>query len=238
MVVIYYDAYLQEQLETSVKSLGAARNNLRKGKLSQSTTRAFQLPSLTRDTNTGVQSFDGFKKSPPSSVSLLTDPKIAFLDHKPTGDAAFTEADKYLEEAQTLCETAAHQVLRDGDCAIELNNVVAKLESALELATATVVQLREEDAKGREREEGNPTRADADITPVAEISSLPSLSHNSTSKLVPSLNERMNYSSRLLTTSPGAVTEIEVDDDSDQSSIVVEISKFRSTRTGSQGFRM
>jgi hypothetical protein len=34
------------------------------------------------------------------------------------------------------------------------------------------------------------------------------------------------------------VTEIEVDDDSDQSSIVVEISKFRSTRTGSQGFRM
>ena len=238
MVVIYYDAYLQEQLDTLVKVTGAARNNLRKGRLSRSAIRGFQLPSLARDTDDSIPSLHGFKKPPTSSASLPTDSKTKLLDHKPTGDAVFTDADKYLEEAQTLCETAAHQVLRDGDCSIELNNVVTKLESVLALALTTVVRLREEeDAEVKATEDCNQTAADTDIAPAAEISSLPSLTHSSTSKLIPSLNEKMEYSSRVLATGQGAVVDIEVDDDSDQSSIVVDVSKFRSMRTRSQGLR-
>ena len=240
MVVIYYDAYLQQQLEILVKSTGAARNNLRKGRLSRSATRGFQLPSLGRDTDNGIRSFDSFKKFPTSSVSVPTDPKTALFNHKPTGDAVFIEADKHLEEAQSLCEIAAHQVLRDGDCTIELDDVVAKLESVLELAAATVVRLRDEDAKDKEKETEDRNRipADAYITQATDITSSPSPTHHSsTSKLIPSLNEKIEYSSPAFATSPGAVAEIEVDDDSDGSSIVVDISKFRSVRTRSQALR-
>ena len=239
MVVIYYDAYLQGQLDTLVKATGAARNNLRKGKLSRSETRGFQLPSLARDTDNGIPSLHGFKKSPISSTCLPTNLKTILLDHKPMDDAVFIDADKYLEEAQTLCETAAHQVLRDGDCTIELNNVVTKLEGGLALALATVVRLREEkDAKVEATEDGNQNAADADNTRAAEIASPPSLTHSSTSKLIPSLSEKMEYSSRVLAAGPGVVVDIEVDDDSDQSSIVVDVSKFRSTRARSQGLRI
>ena len=144
-----------------------------------------------------------------------------------------------LKKLRTLCETAAHQVLRDGDCSIELKNVVGKLQSAFELATATVDRLREEDVEGKETDEGSQARSGVDTAPAPlETSSLPSLSQSSSSKLIPSLNEKVDYSSRVLTTNPGAVTEIEVDDGSDQSSIEVDISKFRSTRTGPRALRM
>jgi hypothetical protein len=239
MVVIYYDAYLQEQLDTLVKGIGGARNNLRKGKLSRSASRGFQLPSFGRAShqgNYGIPSLNGFKNPPTSYLSVLTDSKVQPTNHQPTADEAFTNADKHLEGAQSLCETAAHQVLRDGDCSIELNSVVTKLESALEIATAAVVQLREEEAEQKEQA-GNPTQTDPETTPLTDTSSLPSLTNSSTSKLVSSLSEKMEFPPPTLAVGFGGVTEIEVDDDSDQESIVVDISKFRAVRTRSHGLR-
>jgi hypothetical protein len=241
MVVIYYDAYLQAQLDSLVKGIGGARNNLRKGKLSRSASKGFQLPCLRRapdHKSYSVPPLNGLKKPPTPSTSLATDPKIQLANHNPTGDEAFTTADKHLEAAQTLCETAAHQVLRDGDCTIELIKVLERLNTLLELASATVVQLREEDAEQKE-EEGNQKQIDSDTTPLADTSSPPSLAHSSTSKLAPSLNEKIDFSPGPPLISSGGVTEIEVDDDSDQESIVVDISKFRTARaTRSQGLRM
>lgn len=238
-VVVYYDAHIQEQLDSLVKSIGGARNNLRKGKLSRSVNIGFQLPSLGRTSvynSCGTPSFSGPKKLS-TSTSLPTDPKSQLASHRPTGNEAFTNADKHLEAAQNLCETAAHQVLRDGDCAIELNNVVKSLENALDLAIATVAQLREEDAEQQEGE-ADLNQTHPDTTPSADTSSPPSLTYSSTSKLVPSLDEKMEFSSRALAITSGGVMEIEVDDSSDQQSIVVDISKFRSTRTRSQGVQM
>jgi hypothetical protein len=240
MVVIYYDAYLQEELETLVKSIGGARNNLRKGKLSRCATRGFQLPGLCRppDHNTyGVPPPNDNKKPPIPSIRLPTDSKPQLDNHTPSADEAFTNADKHLEAAQNLCETAAHQVLRDGDCTVELISVITKLESVLELAMATVAQLQEEDAG--QREEGEQKQAEPPTISLADTSSPPSLNQSSTSKLVPSLNEKMDLSPRALRVSSGGVAEIEIDDDSDQESIVVDITKFRTARMArSQGLRI
>ena len=238
MLVIYYDAYLQEQLDTLVKGIGGARNNLRKGKLSRSACRGFQLPCFGRASNQGnygIPSLNGLKDPPTFYLSVPTNFKGQPTNRQPTADEAFTNADKHLEGAQSLCETAAHQVLRDGDCSVELNTVVTKLESALEIATATVAQLREEEAEQKEQTE-NQTQTDPETTPLTDTSSPPSLTDSSISKLVPSLSEKMEFPPTLAIGS-GGVTEIEVDDDSDQESIVVDISKFRAARTRSHGLR-
>jgi hypothetical protein len=239
MDVIYYDEYLQEQLDTLVKGIGGARNNLRKGKLSRSASRGFQLPCFGRASNQGnysIPSLNGFKNPPTSYLSVPTDSKVQPAHHKPTADEAFINADKHLEGAQSLCETAAHQVLRDGNCSVELNSVITKLESALEIATATVAQLREEEAEQKEQA-GNQTQTDPETTPLPDTSSPPSLTNSSTSKLVPSLSEKVEFPPPPLAVGSGGMTEIEVDDDSDQESIVVDISKFRVARTGSHGLR-
>jgi hypothetical protein len=237
--VIYYDAYLQEQLDSLVKGIGGARNNLRKGKLSRSASRGFQLPCFDRAShqgNHGIPSWNGLKNPPTSYLSVPTDSKVQPANRQPTADEAFAIADKHLEGAQSLCETAAHQVLRDGDCSVELNTVVTKLESALEVATATVAQLREEEAEQKEQAE-NQSQTDTEAMPLTDTSSPPSLSNSSISKLVPSLSEKMEFSSLALAVGSGGVTEIEVDDDSDQESIIVDISKFRAARTRSHGLR-
>jgi hypothetical protein len=239
MLVIYYDAYLQEQLDTLVKGIGGARNNLRKGKLSRSAGRGFQLPCFGRASNQGTYgtpALNGLKNPPTSYLSVPTDLKVQPTNRQPTADEAFTNADKHLEGAQSLCETAAHQVLRDGDCSVELNTVVTKLESALEIATAAVAQLREEEAEQKEQA-GNQTQTDPETTPLTDTSSPPSLTDSSTSKLVPSLNEKMEFPPPTLALGSGDVIEIEVDDNSDQESIVVDISKFRTARTRSHGLR-
>jgi hypothetical protein len=240
MLVIYYDAYLQEQLDALVKGIGGARNNLRKGKLSRSASRGFQLPCFGRASNQGnygIPSLNGLKNPPTSYLSVPIDSERQPANHQPTADEAFTNADKHLEGAQSLCETAAHQVLRDGDCSVELNAVVAKLESALEIATAAVAQLREEEAEQKEQA-GNQTQTDPETTLLSDTSSPPSLTNSSTSKLVPSLSEKMEFPPPpTLAIGSGGVTEIEVDDDSDQESIVVDISKFRAARTRSHGLR-
>lgn len=233
MIVIYYDGYIQEQLDTLVKSIGGGRNNLRKGKLSRSAVRGFQLPSHRRVPNYAsylASASTGQKTTPsPSPTSPLSDPKIQLAGPTPTGDEAFAQTDKYLEAAQNLCETASHQVLRDGNCYIELASVVTKLETVLELATVTVAQLRAEDAQHKEQE-GDPKHTDSAMLLTADPSRPPSLTHSSNLTLVPSLSEKKEFSPPSVHITSGGVTEIEVDDNSDQESIVVDITQFRTAR--------
>ncbi len=231
MVIIYYDSYLQEELASLVKGLSGARNNLRKGKMAQSLSRGLQLPTLgaigqsLHDNYNTPSSFGGRKlMTPISTRSLPTDPKISLSLSPPRGDAIFTDADTHLELAHTQCETAAHQVLRDGDCGLELKRVLAALDSVLEIARPAVEQLKAE--KEKEQELENQTPADSDSTLVADIPS--SYMYSLSNKLGPLINESIDAVSRDAATN--GVTEIEVDDDSDAESIQVDISKFRSAR--------
>jgi hypothetical protein len=64
-------------------------------------------------------------------------------------DSPFDRADKQLELAHSLCENAAYQFLRMGDCANELRDVGEKFKSLLELATSEVRRFTEEQDKER-----------------------------------------------------------------------------------------
>ncbi len=223
-VVIYYDASLQEQLDTMVKNIASARNNIRKGKVSLSLQNGLQLPAFNRR----------FPEIYSSSTEDAGTPKMRSIKSLTTGtttsgriaqlqpdDAYFGQADKDLESAQSLCETAAHQFLRDGDCKLELEGVKAKFEAVLVLATETVPKLRAE----REAEEDHDeNRTDSEATLYEKPSD-----EAIVAKLAPS--------PPYFTSSPAptGAADIEVDDDDDGSSIDVDITKFRSLRATTAG---
>ncbi|KAF7192736.1 hypothetical protein HII31_05917, partial [Pseudocercospora fuligena] len=71
---------------------------------------------------------------------------------------AFDKVDGQLEKAQLLCERAAHQVLRDGDCTLEITNAKEHFSEALTLAQAEVPALREKAQKAAARQRRNDER--------------------------------------------------------------------------------
>lgn len=217
-VVIYYDSFLQDKLDTMVKNIASARNNIRKGKMSRSLQRGLQLPTFNRRDNTSYE--DPALPHIRSTMSLPIDPKSTVAQTPiPSHDTCFCQADKQLENAQSLCETAAHQFLRDGDCKLELEGVKAKFESVLTLAKESVHSLQAE-KQAEEEQEGARTDSDATLceNPSQELV---------TSKLAPSVTQYSSLPAPNLVI-PGA-PDIEVDED-DGSSIDVDISKFRNAR--------
>ncbi|KAK4916979.1 hypothetical protein LTR66_016976 [Elasticomyces elasticus] len=141
-VVIHYDKHVQLELEKLVRGFGNGRNNLRKGKNAYIASRGFKLPSLSRNrrlddegTTPALSKFSG------NTVLVVTDAKITDM----TGEAAFISVDKELEAAQQLCETAAHQVIRDGDCQLQLKDVLTKLAAMRDMASSAVESLKKKE---------------------------------------------------------------------------------------------
>ena len=118
-----------------------------------------KVDALTRSGSSGSESGpeDGI-------IALTTTRKMAYrttrvpkteLFSKYDSAAAFDKADKFLEQAQTLCERAAHQVLRDGDCALEISNAKERFADAKNLSDVEMPELkrRAEKAAVRNRRE-------------------------------------------------------------------------------------
>lgn len=230
-LVIYYDSFLQENLDTMVKNIASARNIIRKGKMSRSLHQGLQLPNFKRQFSQNYNSSSEDLALPHihSTISLPIDYKRSVMQTKSlTHDACFCQADKELESAQSLCETAAHQFLRDGDCRLQLEGAKAKFEGLLPLATEALHKFRAERQSAEEQEEA---RTDSEAT-LCEKPSQELI----VAKLAPSLTQYTPQPAPNLVV-PGAL-EIEVDDD-DSSSIDVDISKFRSAKAagGRMGLR-
>jgi hypothetical protein len=230
-VVIYYDSFMQEKLDTMVKNIASARNNIRKGKVSRSLHQGLQLPTFSRQF---AQTYNSSSEDPAlphlhSTISLPIDTKRTVIQTQiPANDSCFCQADKALESAQSLCETAAHQFLRDGDCKLELAGAKAKFEGLMALATEALEKFRAERQSEEEQEEA---RTDSEATLCEKPSQDPIVA-----KLAPSLFQYTSQPALNLVV-PGAL-EIEVDED-DSSSIDVDISNFRSARAagGRMGLR-
>jgi hypothetical protein len=60
------------------------------------------------------------------------------------GPDILDELDKGLEKCQGLCEHAAHQFLRDGECTNEINNIKKELEKVVDTAGNEIEKLRRE----------------------------------------------------------------------------------------------
>lgn len=220
MIVVYYDSAIQDAFEALVRSIAGARNNLRKGK----TTASFKA----RMASMGMGGDDPF--AGPSEFAMLNPKMRGSLGLRDSPDSKmkeFEDADKDLETAQNLCEVAAHQFLRDGDCRLEIEGTRKRLEAALELAGKEVERLREEEEKEKEKgakEAKKAKKAEKEIpilteekleekTPVVEI-----VQENT---MAPEPVKQINF------TGTGA---IEIDDGSDAEEVFIDISAFRRAR--------
>lgn len=150
MIVIYYDGDVQKQFETLVRAVGMSRNSIRKGKMSA------KVDSLSR---TGSSSSEASSSGgEDGEVGLKLDYKTARplkrvrgIFRQDDGTAAFDKLDNYLEKAQGLCERAAHQVLRDGDCVLELNKAKEQFGEVRQLAEAELPALQKKADRAAER---------------------------------------------------------------------------------------
>ncbi|KAK4189298.1 hypothetical protein QBC35DRAFT_149687 [Podospora australis] len=74
-------------------------------------------------------------------------------DGKPLGGDVYDELDKGLEFVQSMCEHAAHQFLRDGDCGEEVSNIQGRLRETKELADKELERIKKEKPESLEKEE-------------------------------------------------------------------------------------
>ncbi|KAK5295501.1 hypothetical protein LTR99_009090 [Exophiala xenobiotica] len=242
-VVVYYDSYLQDQLDALVKSIGVGRNNLRKGKNSFVVERGFRLPT-PKGGSQGYPSLDNFRNNMMSRTTspILSGKKAVesiAMTVSDNDEAAFLQVDKELESIQSLCETAAHQFLRDGDCKAELDNIQYKLGAVLAQATSTAGSLKKLKEKQESEEKGqtSDTESQADrpneppICPMPKGSSIIQTTYNINNTLEDMRARGAFFSApAAIVDDPDeglAADDIEVDDASEQSSIIVDISQYR-----------
>ncbi len=153
MIVVYYDSDLQKAFEDIVRDIGVGRNMLRKGKLAA---RIEAMANIGDDDDEedgdDDDDADGINSASAVLAKMGYRPRIGlspirstrtstWRTAQPAGpgtDECFDTADEALESAQSLCERAAHQSLRDGDCRIEID---AAKESFLKLLSLSEKQL-------------------------------------------------------------------------------------------------
>ncbi len=151
MVVIYYDGETQKQFETMVRDVSGCRNALRKGKMGA------RLDMMSQK----CLKEDGDSDEP------LEIPRIAFRSTRQSPRVAsdhtkaFDQLDTLLEKAQMMCERAAHQVLRDGDCALEIRHAKQHFSEAKSLADAELVKWKKKADDEAEKKRIEPVKVES-----------------------------------------------------------------------------
>lgn len=207
-LVIRYDSHSQSVLEKLVRDIGGARNNLRKGRMSQMVKMSFNrrpLPGLAPD-EADLMIKPPYRGLRTSNLDLKMAAGNRISDGKPA-PCPFETTDKHLELAQGLCETAAHQFLRNGDCSEGLDTAKTKLASALDLAKLEIERLGAEAENKEESEDEMVVDEKPEAKPLtAHLKSKPSFKPSE------------------------PIGIIEVDDASSGSSISIDIAAFRTSR--------
>lgn len=219
-VIIDYDGHTQKALEQIVRDIGIARNNIRRGKMSLMPPRMGIRSSILSRTAAGAAA-----ESPMASLACVRSTRTATGLVGVTGtsngiskDSPFDFCDKQLELAHGLCETAAFQVLRSGDCGTELDGVEEKFKMLLEMTTKEVTRLEKEKEEKMRQEEEAPEEEKEEFEPPPQTSTAARLAR------IAALSAHKP--------STAATGTIEVDDDSSLSaeSLELDLSAFRSSR--------
>jgi hypothetical protein len=239
-VIVYYDSELQNTLESMVKALSVARNNLRLGRNALNASRGFQLPTLTRrfDANTLTPSMENMRAH---SGNLSVKYSLRSSSQAPSSgdEACFTDVDHMLEHVQGLYETAAHQFLRDGDCKSELESARSQLNSIFDKSQSAhrlFVDRAKKDEGAKASNDGGRKDSETTLTSQTSFDSLSVAKGLESNQLAQTLKDMSN---RPLVDAPTPPTNgitpatasmsIEVDDDvSDDGSLAdLDISQFR-----------
>lgn len=205
MVIVYYDSAIQEAFESLVRNIASARNNLRKGKTEASF--KARMASLGMDETLFAGGGDLAMLNPKMMRSRFqrSSQQTPPTEYVP----AFEEADQHLEAAQSLCEVAAHQFLRDGDCSDEIEGTKARFQNCLSVAQREADVLRQRKSQ--------------------ESSELVAEDNPDEPPRVVALDEKVDLSAVKASTYADVGT-IEVDNESDASSAHIDLSALRRAR--------
>jgi hypothetical protein len=209
MIVVSYDGHLQQSFEKVVRAIGTGRNMLRKGKMVAKMDAMAALAGSEDDSDddeaAAVMSKIGYRQRTGLSATRTRSPTAQSnaADNSSTPVEVFESVDKALENAQSLCEKAAHQSLREGDCRKELETVrghFKEVQEAAKVEVARIVARKEKEAQeaARAAEQGTTVEAvrapTLDQTPIRPIN-MPPTAHS--------------------TNITSMVMDIEIDDDDD-----------------------
>ncbi|KAJ5121364.1 uncharacterized protein N7515_009325 [Penicillium bovifimosum] len=221
-VIIDYDGHTQKTLEEIVRDIGVARNNLRRGQMAMMPRTGLRGGLLNKGVNLNPSVAGGLGQSSAQLSCLRSTRTTAGLvgvsgTNGLRKDSPFDFADKQLELAHSLCETAAYQVLRSGDCGTELDGVEEKFKMLLEAAINEVDRIT---AEKKQQEEHQQQQQDGSV-----IEGPP--------KPLPTLSAaRLARVAAFAANKPSSTTAdtIEVDDNSSLSAESIDLSAFRSSR--------
>ncbi|KAF2451500.1 hypothetical protein P171DRAFT_426001 [Karstenula rhodostoma CBS 690.94] len=200
MIVVNYDGQIQTSFELLVRAIGTGRNMLRKGKMAAKMEAMAAMAGSSSsdeddDESNAIMTKIGYRHRGLSSMRARATMRMP--ENTPsTPVERFDTADKALEEAQALCERAAHQSLREGDCRKELGGVRRYLNEVVVLAKTQVAQYAAQKLVADEKEQQQvlpqgptPERQSPIPLPDVEKESIPiiippAISTNNTSKVI------------------------------------------------------
>ncbi|KAF2019910.1 hypothetical protein BU24DRAFT_129122 [Aaosphaeria arxii CBS 175.79] len=210
MIIVLYDGEIQKSFEKLVRAIGTGRNMLRKAKMAA---KMEELAALAGPED----SSDDDDAEDPVMAKIGYRPRVGltsmrsrgmmrgtFGNNNPgaiTSSELFDTTDKSLEQAQSLCERAAHQSLREGDCRKELAGVHRHFESVLITAT------KEHSKRAAQRKEESQEESKTDATPTLDVAA------------AKPLHPTVRPSPAAIISSKGI--DIEVDDDEDEEEFVM-----------------
>lgn len=154
MIIVYYDSYVEGFFEELVKFVSASRNLMRKAKMAAKVAQIKRMAEMDNQDDDDDDDNPETPSRPLPSLRYLSSSRTTALSpsvSRVTGarggggggagagaqDSSsdfYDKLDKGLEYVQSMCERAAHQFLRDGDCNEEINNISTRLAETKELA--------------------------------------------------------------------------------------------------------
>jgi CHASE3 domain sensor protein len=217
MIIVYYDGQIQKEFEQLVRNIGTGRNLLRKGRMAARAETLAELDSSESDVSDN-EDMDDIR----SKIQYRRRAGLSSMRARPstrtqnnatsstsTPESLFEAADKNLEEAQALCERAAHQSLREGDCRKELDGMRKHFQQVLDAATTEVAKhkaRREQDATKRASTESKRQSTASIISPRSRSSQMDM-------DIKPVVSVKPSTPALQVTTQS---VDIEIDDDDDE----------------------
>jgi hypothetical protein len=216
MVVLTYDGNTQKSLELLVRAIGTGRNLLRKAKMEAKLNELGALAGSSEDEDEAEDDDEAIASKisyRPRMSSMRARAAAARRGGAGAPIALFDSTDKTLEHAQSLCEKAAHILLRDGDCRKEMGSVRKSLADVLETAKTEVTKC----------DSAQPPELQEDYSHETSDTSLSSVEpsyqkHFPQLSMPPTLCTPKNMLPCMPTTTSAAplFMDIEVDDDDDE----------------------
>lgn len=231
MIIVQYDGEIQKQFESLVRSIGTGRNMLRKGKMAAKLDALADLAGSdddsegSEDDDEQVISKIGYRHRAGLSsmrARAFMGASAAPAPNTKTPPELFESTDKLLEQAQGLCEKAAHQSLRDGDCKKELADVRKYCKDVRETSVTEVAKCKARKEKEAEEAKNKPHKkhADTEVSTTATTPE-PTVSTMTMFEAKPSMPNIKSAPPTIIPTSKGLDIEIDDNEDDDDTSFVM-----------------